>query len=82
MYAKFWKPLCMKFVRLVIDSSVLLFPEEVESIFLAAEAAQLDEVVTRLEKSKNFRTNIKLAKNRGTVIYMQNVMKLLAQNYY
>ena len=72
MYAKFWKPLCMKFVRLVIDSRVLLYPEEVESVFfLAAEAARLDEVVTRLEKSKNFHTIIKLAKNRGTVIYMQ-----------
>ena len=71
MYAKFWKPLCMKFVRLVIDSRVLLYPEKVESVFLAAEAARLDEVVTRLEKSKNFRTIIKLYKNRGTVIYLQ-----------
>ena len=61
----------MKFVRLVIDSRLLLYPEEVELSFLAAEAARLDEVVTRLEKSKNFRTIIKLAKNRGTVIYMQ-----------
>ena len=74
MYAKFWKPLCMKFVRLVANRFESTFVPRRSRIclFLAAEAARLDEVITRYEKSpKSFRTIIKLAKNRGTVIYMQ-----------
>ena len=84
MCAKFWKPLWMRFVRLVTDSRVLLYPEEVESVVFAAEAACLDEVVTRFENSlKNFRTIIKSANNIAKVIYNRvNVMKVLARNYY
>ena len=52
----------MKFVRLVIDSRVLLYPEEVEAVFFrAAEAARLDEVVTHLGKVKEFSHNYKIS---------------------
>ena len=65
MYAKFWKPLCMKFVKPVIDSRVLTFiPRRQKKQNLSSLAARLDEVVTSLEISpKNFHTIRKLAKN-------------------
>ena len=61
MYAKFWKPLCMKFVRLGIDSRVLLYPEEGESIFFSCRSCTVRRSCNPFGKVKEFSHNYKIS---------------------